>query len=64
MQFISHKLWEDFLGKTALITVITGQDGSYLAEFLLEKELCELAKTPTFAAAIKTYSGCVTKNNH
>lgn len=24
--------------KTALITGITGQDGSYLAEFLLEKE--------------------------
>ena len=24
-------------GKTALITGITGQDGSYLAEFLLEK---------------------------
>lgn len=25
------------MGKTALITGITGQDGSYLAEFLLEK---------------------------
>jgi GDPmannose 4,6-dehydratase len=24
--------------KTALITGITGQDGSYLAEFLLEKD--------------------------
>ena len=26
--------------KTALITGITGQDGSYLAEFLLEKGYC------------------------
>ena len=25
------------MGKTALITGITGQDGSYLAEFLLDK---------------------------
>lgn len=25
-------------GKVALISGITGQDGSYLAEFLLEKE--------------------------
>ena len=25
------------MGKTALITGVTGQDGSYLAEFLLEK---------------------------
>lgn len=25
------------MGKVALITGITGQDGSYLAEFLLEK---------------------------
>ena len=25
------------MGSTALITGITGQDGSYLAEFLLEK---------------------------
>ncbi len=28
---------EDFSGRKALITGITGQDGSYLAEFLLEK---------------------------
>lgn len=28
----------DEMGKTALITGITGQDGSYLAEFLLEKK--------------------------
>ncbi len=26
--------------KIALITGITGQDGSYLAEFLLKKKLC------------------------
>ena len=26
------------MGKTALITGVTGQDGSYLAEFLLEKK--------------------------
>ena len=25
------------MGKTALITGVTGQDGSYLSEFLLEK---------------------------
>ena len=25
------------MGKTALITGVTGQDGSYLAEFLLDK---------------------------
>jgi GDP-D-mannose dehydratase len=30
--------------KTALITGITGQDGSYLAEFLLEKGCLEKAK--------------------
>lgn len=28
---------EEFRMKKALITGITGQDGSYLAEFLLEK---------------------------
>ena len=27
--------------KKALITGITGQDGSYLSEFLIEKGLCE-----------------------
>lgn len=27
--------------KTALITGVTGQDGSYLAEFLLEKRIHE-----------------------
>ena len=27
-------------GKTALITGITGQDGSYLAELLLDKDWC------------------------
>jgi len=36
--------------KTALITGITGQDGSYLAEFLLEKGYIvhgmSMAKTP------------------
>jgi GDPmannose 4,6-dehydratase len=32
----SHGL-EDDLAKTALITGITGQDGAYLAEFLLGK---------------------------
>ena len=32
-------IWEDTnnMSKTALITGVTGQDGSYLAEFLLEK---------------------------
>jgi GDPmannose 4,6-dehydratase len=29
--------WEDDLSKTALITGITGQDGAYLAEFLLSR---------------------------
>jgi GDPmannose 4,6-dehydratase len=29
--------WEQYLSKTALITGITGQDGAYLAEFLLAK---------------------------
>jgi len=29
--------WSEILAKTALITGITGQDGAYLAEFLLEK---------------------------
>lgn len=33
----NHILWESQSMKTALITGITGQDGSYLAEFLLEK---------------------------
>src|SRR5580693_3691209 len=31
------KLWSGELAKTALITGITGQDGAYLAEFLLAK---------------------------
>lgn len=35
--YIEHTLQEDMKMKTALITGITGQDGSYLAEFLLEK---------------------------
>ena len=26
--------------KVALITGVTGQDGSYLAEFLLKKKIC------------------------
>src|SRR5947209_15363185 len=30
-------MWRNFVAKRALITGITGQDGSYLAEFLLEK---------------------------
>ena len=30
---------DNFIMRTALITGITGQDGSYLAEFLLEKGL-------------------------
>ena len=29
--------WRENMGKRALITGVTGQDGSYLAEFLLEK---------------------------
>ena len=28
------------MNKVALITGITGQDGAYLAEFLLKKRLC------------------------
>jgi len=32
--------------KTALITGITGQDGSYLAEFLLEKGYIARHQTP------------------
>jgi GDPmannose 4,6-dehydratase len=34
----SCKLWSKILMKKALITGITGQDGSYLAELLLEKD--------------------------
>ena len=29
--------WPDLIGRKALVTGITGQDGSYLAEFLLSK---------------------------
>lgn len=34
---IFNKVEENSLSKVALITGITGQDGAYLAEFLLEK---------------------------
>jgi len=32
-----HRLAHDYSNKVALITGVTGQDGAYLAEFLLEK---------------------------
>jgi len=32
------KIEDSFMGKRALITGITGQDGSYLAELLLSKD--------------------------
>jgi GDPmannose 4,6-dehydratase len=34
--------------KVALVTGITGQDGSYLAELLLEKGIWFMGKTPCF----------------
>jgi GDPmannose 4,6-dehydratase len=37
IRLADHPLEEHFLSKTALITGITGQDGAYLAELLLEK---------------------------
>ena len=36
------------MSKKALITGVTGQDGSYLAEILLEKELRKTAATGLF----------------
>ena len=39
--------------KTALITGITGQDGSYLAEFLLEKGYDVVSIQPLFRRSQK-----------
>ena len=36
-EYIQPLILNLIMNKTALITGITGQDGSYLAEFLLEK---------------------------
>ena len=39
------------MARTALITGITGQDGSYLAELLIEKGGANTATAVTFTAA-------------
>lgn len=46
--------------KTALITGITGQDGSYLAEFLLEKDtsVAIIDKYPTISYNLRHHKDC------
>ena len=47
---------ENVVGKTALVTGVTGQDGSYLAEFLLDQgyQVVGMVRRSSTCASIST----------
>ena len=51
------------MGKVALITGITGQDGSFLAEFLIEKDMKYTASCAVLRHSIQVVSNICTWMN-